>query len=135
MHMYREGTWDCWALFTMFAAALVCLGFKVIQFQLYCFYWYSTIVGEESSFIFTIEELHTLTMKMFLNSLSLHASKVLDKVSTVVLLITVSSVDGCRHKISLCNLNKLNDRFNAAVLSFYVFRALQFIVFSIIYNY
>ncbi|XP_046853571.1 conserved oligomeric Golgi complex subunit 6-like [Xenia sp. Carnegie-2017] len=40
----------------------------------------STIVGEESSFIFTIEELHTLTMKMFLNSLSLHASKVLDKI-------------------------------------------------------
>ncbi|CAB3977800.1 Conserved oligomeric Golgi complex subunit 6, partial [Paramuricea clavata] len=40
----------------------------------------SSIVGEESLFIFTIEELHTLAMKMFFNSLSLHASKVLDKV-------------------------------------------------------
>jgi hypothetical protein len=42
--------------------------------------FYSSIVGEESLFIFTIEELHTLAMKMFFNSLSLHASKVLDKV-------------------------------------------------------
>ena len=51
----------------------------------------SSIVGEESSFIFAIEELHTLAMKMFFNSLSLHASKVLDKVSFFMIAICLPS--------------------------------------------
>lgn len=50
---------------------------SIWQLVVFC----SSIVGDESSFIFTIEELHTLAMKMFFNSLSVHASKVLDKVS------------------------------------------------------
>lgn len=44
--------------------------------------WSSSIVGTGAvSLLITIEEMHVLSKKMFFNSLSLHASKLMDKVS------------------------------------------------------
>ena len=41
------------------------------------------ILGEDASVILTIEEMHTLGLKMFFNSLNCHASKTLEKVSSL----------------------------------------------------
>lgn len=43
--------------------------------------WSSSIIGTSAvSLLVTIEEMHVLSKKMFFNSLSLHASKLMDKV-------------------------------------------------------
>lgn len=44
----------------------------------------SSIIGTSAvSLLVTIEEMHVLSKKMFFNSLSLHASKLMDKVQNI----------------------------------------------------
>ena len=48
-----------------------------------CFFVYgcSQIIPGEASLLTTLDEMHTLCLKMFYNSLNYHASKLMDKVS------------------------------------------------------
>ncbi|KAE8627235.1 hypothetical protein XENTR_v10006915 [Xenopus tropicalis] len=65
--------------------------FKISNLLKFYHHTISAIVGTSaSSLLTTIEEMHLLSKKIFFNSLSLHASKLLDKVSTTENRIYVS---------------------------------------------
>uniref|UniRef100_A0A8C7GPF2 Conserved oligomeric Golgi complex subunit 6 n=1 Tax=Oncorhynchus kisutch TaxID=8019 RepID=A0A8C7GPF2_ONCKI len=70
----------------------------------------SCIVGTSvASLLMTIEEMHILSKKMFFNSLSLHASRLMDKVGFVVFILCCS--DGHGYHLSqycLCTVSASN---------------------------
>lgn len=58
--------------------------------QLEIFFAFSGIVGNSATTLLTtIEEMHLLSKKIFFNSLSLHASKLMDKVRLKKILETM----------------------------------------------